>query len=323
MKIRIGSRGSALALAQSNGVARALAELGHDTEITIIETAGDRHQDRRFSEIGAPGVFVREIEAALLDGEIDLAVHSYKDLPSQSPEELVVAALPERLDPADRLLVRADAESPRPGVPSKELDIDIPLPEKAVVGTASERRRALLESLRPDLQVEPIRGNVPTRLAKLREGRYQAIVLAAAGLMRLERQRDALDLGLDRLVNLRLDPAVFVPAPAQGALALQCREDDPVAAAVAPLHDIEVAGPVQAERELLRLVEGSCDLPFGAWCRRLDGGDFELVSVIESNGELVRASCRGKSPEELAERLWAQLSRQLSRAPTNGAEVGA
>ena len=96
-----------------------------------------------------------------------------------------------------------------------------------------------------------------------------------------------------------------------------------VAAAVAPLHDIEVAGPVQAERELLRLVEGSCDLPFGAWCRRLDGGDFELVSVIESNGELVRASCRGKSPEELAERLWAQLSRQLSRAPTNGAEVGA
>ena len=323
MKIRVGSRGSALALEQSNGVADALAGLGHDTEIIVIQTAGDRHQDRRFSEIGAPGIFVREIEAALLDGEIDLAVHSYKDLPSQSPEGLVVAAIPERLDPADRLLVLADAESPRPGVPSEELDIDIPLPEKAVVGTASERRRALLQSLRPDLQVEPIRGNVPTRLAKLREGRYQAIVLAAAGLMRLERRQDTSDLGLDRLVNLRLDPVVFVPAPAQGALALQCREDDRVAGAVVPLHDIDAAGPVQAERELLRLVEGGCDLPFGAWCRRLDGGDFELVSVVESNGELVRASYRGKSPEALAEPLWAQLSRKLSPTPTTGAGVGA
>ena len=333
MKIRIGSRGSTLALAQSNGVAHALAGLGHDTEITVIQTAGDRDQDRRFSEIGAPGVFVREIEAALLDEEIDLAVHSYKDLPSQSPAGLVVAAIPERLDPADRLIVCADpgvaeeatatAGPASPRALSEELGIDVPLPENAVVGTASERRRALLQSLRPDLQVEPIRGNVPTRLAKLREGRYQAIVLAAAGLMRLERQPDASDLGLDQLVSLRLDPAVFVPAPAQGALALQCREDDRVAGAVAPLHGVDAAGPVQAERELLRLVEGGCDLPFGAWCRRLDGGDFELVSFVESDGELVRASYRGKSSEALADRLWAQLSRKLSHTPTAGAGVGA
>ncbi len=322
MKIRIGSRGSALALAQTNGVARALTDLGHDTEVVIVETAGDRDQDRRFSEIGAPGVFVGEIEAALVDVKIDLAVHSYKDLPSRSPEGLVVAAVPERLDPADCLIMRADGRPAGPGAPGTELGLDLPLKENAVVGTASERRRALLRSLRPDVRIESIRGNVPTRLAKLREGPYDAIVLAAAGLIRLERQ-NAPDLGLDRLVSLRLDPAVFVPAPAQGALALQCRAGDRVVDAVAPLHDVDAATPVRAERELLRLVDGGCDLPFGAWCRRLDGGDLELLSVIESDGLLVRQSGRGENPEELAARLWARLSDKLCTAPTDGAGVEA
>lgn len=319
MKIRIGSRGSALALAQTNGVAQTLADLGHDTEIVIIETAGDRDQDRRFSEIGIPGVFVREIEAALLDAKIDLAVHSYKDLPSRSPAGLVVAAMPERLDPGDCLIMRADDQLPAPGAPGAELGLDLPLRENAVVGTASERRRALLRSLRPDVRIEPIRGNVPTRLAKLREGPYDAIVLAAAGLIRLERGHNASNPGLDRLVSLRLDPAVFVPAPAQGALALQCREGDRVVIAVAPLHDVHAATPVQAERELLRLVDGGCDLPFGAWCRRLDGDNLELVSVIESDGLLVRQSGQGENPEELAARLWARLSDKLCAVPADGA----
>ena len=158
--------------------------------------------------------------------------------------------------------------------------------------------------------------------AKLREGAYDAIVLAAAGLIRLERQ-NASDLGLDSLVNLRLDPAVFVPAPAQGALALQCRGGDRVVDAVAPLHDADAAVPVRAERELLRLVDGGCDLPFGAWCRRLEGGDLELVSVIESDGLLVRQSGRGENPEELAARLWARLSDKLCTAPADGAGVEA
>ncbi len=323
MKIRIGSRGSDLALAQTNGVARALADLGHDTEVIIVETAGDRDQDRRFSEIGAPGVFVREIEAALLDAKVDLAVHSYKDLPSLSPGGLVVAAMPERLEPGDCLIMGADGQPPEPGAAGAELGFDLPLKENAVVGTASERRRALLRSLRPDLRIEPIRGNVPTRLAKLREGPYDAIVLATAGLMRLERRQNASDLGLDGLVNLPLDPAVFVPAPAQGALALQCRGGDRAVDAVAPLHDVEAATPVRAERELLRLVEGGCDLPFGAWCRRLDGGDLELLSVIESDGLLVRQSGRGEDPEELAARLWARLSDKLCASPAEGAGVEA
>lgn len=344
MKIRIGSRGSALALAQTNGVARALSDLGHDTEVVIVETAGDRDQDRRFSEIGAPGVFVREIEAALLDAKIDLAVHSYKDLPSRSPEGLVVAALPERLDPRDCLIMRTagrpvglgdqgatpraegtepGAREPGPGVPGTELGLDLPLQENAIVGTASERRRALVQSLRPDLRIEPIRGNVPTRLAKLREGPYDAIVLAVAGLMRLEGRQDAADLGLDSLVRVPLDPAVFVPAPAQGAIALQCRGHDRVVAAVAPLHDADAAAPVRAERELLRLVDGGCDLPFGAWCRRLDGGDLELLSVIESDGFLVRQGGQGGSPEELAARVWAQLADKLCATPADGAGVEA
>lgn len=322
MKIRVGSRGSALALAQTNNVARALSDLGHDTEVVIVETAGDQHQDRCFSEIGPPGVFVREIETALLDTEIDLAVHSYKDLPSQSPEGLVVAAMPERLDPEDCLIMR-DAGQPGASTPGLKLRTDIPLKENAVVGTASERRRALLRSLRPDLQVVPARGNVLTRLVKLDEGQFDAIVLAAAGLIRLERRQDASKLNLDRFVKLRLDPAVFVPAPAQGALALQCREDDRVVDAVAPLHDVNASGAVRAERELLRLVDGGCSLPFGAWCRRLDGGDLELISVLESNGVLVRESRCGENPEKLAALLWAQLSRTLRKAPTTHANVEA
>ena len=322
MRIRIGSRGSDLALVQTNGVARALAGFGHDTEVVIVETAGDRDQDRGFAEIGPPGVFVREIETALLDAEIDLAVHSYKDLPSQSPEGLLVAAVPERLTAEDCLIMPADGRPAGAGASDAKLGLDLPLKQNAVVGTGSERRRALLRSLRPDVRIEPIRGNVPTRLAKLREGRYDAIVLAAAGLIRLKRQ-NASDLGLDSLVNLRLDPAVFVPAPAQGALALQCRVGDRVVDAVAPLHDVDAAAPVRAERELLRLVDGGCDLPFGAWCRRLDGGDLELLSVIESDGLLVRQSGRGENPEELAARLWARLSDKLCAASADGAAVEA
>ncbi len=322
MKIHIGSRGSALALAQTNKVAQALSDLGHETELVIIQTAGDLHQDRCFAEIGPPGVFVREIETALLEEEIDLAVHSYKDLPSQGPEGLVVAAIPERLTPEDCLIMRGDGQ-PGPSPSGLELEFDLALKNNAVVGTSSERRRALLRSFRPDLQVVPIRGNVPTRLAKLHEGQYDAIVLAAAGLIRLGHQQDAPALNLDSFVNLRLDPSVFVPAPAQGALALQCREGDRVIDAVFPLHDVSTSGPVRAERELLRLVDGGCNLPFGAWCHRLDGGDLELMSVLESDGGLIRESGRSKNPEELAAALWGQLSHALPETPIDDTSLEA
>ncbi len=322
MNIRIGSRGSALALAQTNNIAQALSDLGHETKLIIVQTAGDLDQDRCFSEIGPAGVFVREIETAILDDEIDLAVHSYKDLPSQGPEELVVAAIPERLAPEDCLIMRDDGQ-PDQSPSGLKLEIDLRLKKNAVVGTSSERRRALLRSLRPDLQIVPIRGNVPTRLAKLHEGQYDAIVLAAAGLIRLGHQQKASALNLGRFVNLRLDPTIFVPAPAQGALALQCREGDRVIDAVAPLHDVSASGPVRAERELLRLVDGGCSLPFGAWCRRVDGGDLELISVLESDGVLVRKSGRAENPDELAAVLWAKLSHTLPETPTDGTSLEA
>ncbi len=306
MKIRIGSRGSALALAQTNAVAAALRTAGHSVEVIIIQTAGDLDKAAKFADIGAPGVFVREIESALLDGDVDMAVHSYKDLPSRSPDGLVVAAIPERLDAADRLVARAEFVT---RVPAGEETVaeDLPLVDGAVVGTASERRRALLRSLRPDLQLDSIRGNVPTRLEKLRQGPYQAIVLADAGLRRLQRDPDAPPLGLADLVSFRLDPAVFVPSPAQGAIALQCREGAAVAEALQALHDPTAALPVRAERELLRLVDGGCSLPFGAWARVTANDGLELFAVLEADGRIVRLCEQGANPEELAARAWQIL----------------
>lgn len=323
MKIRIGSRGSALALAQTNAVAGSLRDAGHEVEVIIIETAGDRDKAAKFADIGAPGVFVREIESALLDGEVDLAVHSYKDLPSRSPDGLVVAAIPERLDAADRLVARAEFVTRMPAG-EETVGEDLPLVAGAMVGTASERRRALLRSLRPDLQLGSIRGNVPTRLEKLRQGPYQAIVLADAGLRRLERDPDAPPLGLEDLVSFRLDPTVFVPSPAQGAIALQCREGDAVTEAIQPLHDPTAALPVRAERELLRLVDGGCSLPFGAWARVTGNDRLELFAVLEADGRVVRVRGHGTNPEELGARVWETLEAEAAGAnPAPTPEVGA
>jgi hydroxymethylbilane synthase len=301
--IRLGTRGSALARAQTLGIARRLEERGFATEITIIRTQGDRDQTRRFSEIGSPGLFVREIEQALVDRRVDLAVHSYKDLPSRGPEELVVAAIPERRSPTDRLLVPEDKLDRSAGT--------IPLPRDATVGTASSRRRALLEELRPDLSVAPLRGNVPTRLGRLREGRFDAILLAAAGLDRLDEAAAAGgDPAPDRsgLVELDLDPETFVPAPSQGALALEVRADDTaVREAVEQLHDHDTALPVEAERRLLYLIQGGCEVPFGAWCRRLEDGRLELIAAIEWEDGMHRTRQIGDEPLTLAERAWEAL----------------
>ena len=324
MRVRIGSRGSLLALAQTNTVAENLRALGHDPEVIVIQTAGDRDARDRFSEIGSPGVFVREIEASLLGAEIDIAVHSYKDLPSQSPDGLIVAAVPERLDPADRLVARPEAVvGTDTDVPETEatagaeesdglvVRMSLPLAEGAAVGTSSERRRAWLQQLRPDLELLPIRGNVPTRVEKLRGGPFDAIILAAAGMARLERASPQAALDLTGLVDVRLDPASFVPAPSQGAIALQCREADPVEEVLGALHDPVVAEPVRAERQLLRLVDGGCSLPFGAWCRVLDDGDLELIAALESNDQILRVRQRGSDAEVLAEEVWRRLSDQL------------
>jgi hydroxymethylbilane synthase len=302
MKIRIGTRGSALALAQANDVARRLVACGHSTIIEVISTTGDRVVDRTFAEVGAFGVFVREIETALQDGRVDVAVHSYKDLPTDSPADLVIAAVPERVDAADILLA-----------PSRVLTGEglIPLQQGARVGTASARRRALLQHYRPDLRIELLRGNVPTRLRAVTDSRFDAIVLAAAGLYRLQRSGAELP-PLDRadVVVTRLDPSQFVPAPSQGAVAVQVRRDDTATrTAVAAIDDVRTTRALAAERGALARAEAGCSLPFGAWCQVRDDDTLSLIAVLaDESGRLARAEGVGHDPSELAERVWAQLA---------------
>lgn len=298
--LRLGTRGSDLALTQSRDVARQLEAAGYPTRLEVIRTSGDRSQAPSFGTIGAQGVFVREIETALLAGEVDLAVHSFKDLPTISPPGLVIAAVPARQDPADVLLVREE-----------RLDADeagwMALARGARVGTSSVRRGAWLRHLRPDIAVEPLRGNVPTRVRKLREGLYDAIVLAAAGIARLEEGGDALEGALEGLVTLRLDPRRFVPAPAQGALAVQCRIDRAdVLAALAGLDDPESRSAVAVERAALARAEGGCNTAFGAYCVADESG-FDLTAMLERNGRLLAAGVRGETPELAVENLWELL----------------
>lgn len=255
MKLRIGTRGSALALWQARRVAERLAGLGVETEIEIIRTTGDRITDVPLARVGSKGLFTKEIEEALLEGRIDLAVHSLKDLPVELPAGLALAAVPERESPLDAVVGRRLAE----------------LPPGARVGTSSLRRAAQLRRLRPDLVIEDIRGNLDTRLRKLDEGRYDAILLAAAGLVRL---------GLEARIAERLAPETMCPAVGQGALAVETRaEPDPAFAVCAQLEDPAARCAVEAERALLAALGGGCQVPLGAhaW---LGGGRLRLRAVV-------------------------------------------
>jgi len=306
-KLRIGTRGSHLARTQSATVAAELQRLGHDTELVIVRTSGDQSDAPSFSAIGTQGVFVREIEQALLDDVVDLAVHSYKDLPTASPGELLVAAVPPRMDAADVLVMRAAAATGG--------EEPLPIRERARVGTASARRQSWLAHLRPDLTVEPLRGNVPTRLGRLDDG-FDAVVLAAAGLERLRASPidKAPELALEQRMVARLAPEVFVPAPAQGALALQCRTDDEaVRGALSPLDDSATRRAVGAERALLARAEGGCELAFGAYCAGEPGagnGELTLIALLERDGALLQETARGADPEALAESVWEALRRR-------------
>ena len=296
MKLRIGTRGSHLARTQSTTVADALETRGHETELVIIRTAGDASLAPSFGSIGPQGVFVREIEQALIDERIDVAVHSCKDLPTRSPETLVIAAVPVRKDPADLLIANRDATGD---------DLMLPLADNAVIGTASARRQSWIRHLRPDLKIEPLRGNVPTRIGRLANG-YDAILLAAAGIERLASSplADAPAIGLDRYAVARLDPAVFVPAPAQGALALQCRVDAPeVHNALATLDDAQSHACIDAERAILARIEGGCDLALGAYCAASEGG-YMLIAMLERDGQVMRETASGPDPVALAEPIW-------------------
>ena len=297
--LRLGTRGSELARTQSTTVADALRALGFAVELSIIKTAGDQNTTSLFGSIGPQGVFVREIEQALVERRIELAVHSFKDLPTKSPPELVIAAVPQRVDPADLLLVRREALAGGP-------DHWLPLKTGARVGTASARRRAWLKSLRPDLVIEPLRGNVPTRVRRLEEGLFDAIVLAAAGVARLQAE-ERLGSALAELAVLRLDPQRFVPAPAQGALAVQCRRDDErVQTALARIDHGPSRVAVTAERDALARAEGGCDVAFGAYCAP-SGAEHELVAMLERGGIVRTARVAGSDPSTLGAAAWAKL----------------
>lgn len=249
--IRIGTRGSKLALWQAHFMQAELAKHGVQSELEIIKTQGDKIQHLSLDKLEGKGFFTKELEDALLRGDVHVAVHSMKDLPTTMPPGLTLAGVSHRADPTDWILVR------------KEVAVDNKpwhLPAGAKVGTSSARRKAQLLDLRPDVTTEDIRGNVPTRIQKLRDGAFDAIILAAAGITRLE-------LDINDLVQSELHPREFVPAPAQGVLAYQCREDDlDTRRIIAKLHDKATAACTNVERTLLKRFDGGCHLPLGAHC---------------------------------------------------------
>ncbi len=256
-KIRIATRGSALALWQANWVRVQLEPYQVEVELKIIETQGDR-ESAAFRNMLGQGFFTKAVQEAVLEGNADIAVHSLKDLPSALTPGLTIAAIPEREDAREVLLMLPkafDASAP-----------NLPVRLGATVGTSAVRRQAQLNTLRPDLELRELRGNVPTRVDKLRRGDYAAIVLAAAGLKRL-------NLDLSDLKVLTLESEVFVPAPGQGALALECRSDDAqTLSLLGALDHVEAREAVQTERGLMARLEGGCQLALGASATHLGSG---------------------------------------------------
>lgn len=274
-RLVIGSRGSPLALRQASWARKKLQDAysGLDVRIEVIRTLGDQALKEPVARIGGKRVFTREIEEALLDGRIDLAVHSLKDLPTRLPDGLRLEATSRRMDVRDALVSRA----------GQRLD---GLPEGSVVGTGSLRRQAQLRHVRPDLNVEGIRGNVDTRLRKLNEGELDAVVLAAAGLIRL---------GLQHRIDEFLPARRFLPAPGQGALGIEVRRcDDRVAQAVGCLHDRSTHFAVSAERAMLDELDGGCQVPIGAWARLRKGALVaDGMVAVPDGSRVVRARTTG------------------------------
>ena len=276
MNLRIGSRGSQLALWQANHIAALLRGDGHTVEIEIIKTTGDRLQEVTFAQVGSKGMFTKEIEEALAEGRIDLAVHSLKDLPTELPEPFALAATPPRVDPRDAFV-------------SVNYQNLAALPNGAKVGTSSQRRRAQLKALRPDIDAIEFRGNVDTRLRKLAEGQVDAILLASAGLERL---------GKTDWLRERLDPKDFCPAAGQGSLAIETRKNDVATLeAVAFLDHEPTRFAVTAERVALAALGGGCQVPIGIHCiagiviaGSGDGPTDEIFGVVASpdTGQSVR-----------------------------------
>jgi len=291
-KLRIGSRGSQLALWQANHISALLRARGYEVEIEIIHTTGDKLTDVALAKVGTKGMFTKEIEEALADGRVDLAVHSLKDLPTELSSGFEIAAITERQDPRDAFCSRQYSR------------ID-GLPQRARVGTSSLRRQAQLKAIRPDLDIHPLRGNVDTRLRKLEQGEYDAIILASAGLKRL---------GKMELIKQIIPAEIMCPAAGQGALAIEIRKGD-----AGPrqhlefLDDPAARAATTCERALLNRLGGGCQVPIGALAE-LRGGKLHLEAVVADpdGSTLLRETRAGnlKHPEELGNEVGETLLRR-------------
>ncbi|MEH0021173.1 MAG: hydroxymethylbilane synthase [Desulfobacter sp.] len=298
--VRIGTRGSQLALWQANHIKSCIENAFPDTrvEIITIKTTGDRITDRPLAAVGGKGLFVKEIETALMEGRIDLAVHSMKDMPGELPPGLVIGAIPERENPFDVMISGRD-------------NVLADYPQGARIGTSSLRRGSQLKHARPDLEIRSIRGNLDTRLRKLKSGEYDAIVLAAAGLRRL---------GQENEITEYLDETTMVPAVGQGALCIETRENDPE---MAPFMDALDHGPtricVQGERAFLRQIEGSCHIPVACFGKIREDDTVLLTAVVasEDGQEIIKETITTPAERvetggrELAERLLDNGGRRI------------
>jgi hydroxymethylbilane synthase len=289
-RLRIGSRGSQLALWQAHHISALLRERGHEVELEIIKTTGDKITDVALAKVGTKGMFTKEIEEALAEDRVDLAVHSLKDLPTELSPGFEIAAITQRENPRDVFCSR------------KYASID-QLPRGARVGTSSLRRQAQLKALRPDLEIHPLRGNVDTRLRKLEAGEYDAIILAAAGLNRL---------GKTELIRQIIPAGVMCPAAGQGALGIEIRAGDvQTRQHLAFLDDSAARAATTCERALLNRLGGGCQVPIGAYAEVRDGRLHLDAVVADPDGSLVlRESRDGDDPRQLGESVGDTLLRR-------------
>jgi len=294
-KLIIGTRGSELALWQANYVKDRLAEINVEAELKIIKTQGDIIQHLRLDKLEGKGFFTKELEEELLSGGIDLAVHSHKDLPTVNPPGLIIAAVSEREDPSELLIVHKDCV---------DISKRLSLKHNATIGTSSNRRKAQLLSLRPDLEFDDLRGNLQTRVQKLRDEKYDAIMLAKAGIARIN--MDLSDFHLEEI-----PPVEIIPAPAQGVLAIQIRESDQeLFNLLQGIHDKDVAEAISVERKVLNLFDAGCHAPLGSYCRKKDGMFQSWTSIADTNEDFPdRVFLQSETIDGMAAKIFEKYSK--------------
>ena len=292
--IRIGTRGSKLALWQANDLKDKLGSIGVQSELIIIKTKGDNIQHLGFNKMEGKGFFTKEIEDALIDNQIDVAVHSLKDLPTSGHPELAVSGVSSRANPRDLLIIHPDHVDP-----SKPIKVK----SGSTIGTSSIRRKVQMYSFDESIQLVDIRGNVPTRINKVRTGEVNGIVLAAAGVERL-------NLDLSDLEVVRFNPLEFIPAPAQGVIGYQCRKNDKVSRTIIrDIHHSEVSACTNVERKILNLLDGGCQLPLGAYCTRDANGHYHCSAILgsEPGQRIAKVRASRSTSAGLAEHIVSEL----------------